>query len=156
MIRKSLLLVSVFVLLWAVVAQAEGVSFGIKGGFAVSSITETPVEWDQGKSFRPGLVLGVVMPYAWDNGFSLQPELLYAEKGAGMNLYEGFVDVDSKRFEEPADAAFPLKTALDGGPKDQEASLVFADLGHHIVRDHIFFLGQGDNGDTLFLSLNRF
>ncbi len=94
MIRKSLLLAMACFLISAAVAGAEGVSFGIKGGFAVSSITETPVEWDQGKSFRPGLVLGVVMPYAWDNGFSLQPELLYAEKGAEANLYEGVVDVD--------------------------------------------------------------
>ena len=93
MIRKSLLLVMVCFVASASVVRAEGVSFGIKGGFAVSSITETPEEWDQDKSFKPGLVLGVVLPYQWDNGFAIQPELLYAEKGVATNLYEGFVDV---------------------------------------------------------------
>ena len=40
---------------------------------------------------KPGLVLGLVMPYEWDNGFALQPELLYAEKGAGDALQKAGV-----------------------------------------------------------------
>lgn len=93
MIRRTLLVASVCLLVSAT-AGAEGVSFGIKGGFAVSGITETPEEWEEGKSLRPGLVLGVMMPYSWDNGFSLQAELLYAEKGAGVKVYEGYFDID--------------------------------------------------------------
>ena len=94
MIRRLLLVALVCLSAFAGVAGAGGVSFGIKGGFAVSGITETPEEWEQAKKMKPGLVLGLVMPYEWDNGFALQPELLYAEKGAGANLYEGYVDVD--------------------------------------------------------------
>lgn len=95
--------------------EAGTLSFGIKAGLNISSITETPEAWNPDKSFKPGLAAGVTMIYEFDNGFGIQPELLYSEKGVSTSLYEGLVDVDMNLnlnyIELPilAKYTFPLK-----------------------------------------------
>ena len=74
--------------------DAGTLSFGIKAGLNLSSITETPEAWNSEKSFKPGAVGGAVLVYEFDNGFGIQPELLYSQKGVSTSLYQGFVDVD--------------------------------------------------------------
>ena len=86
-------LVSITLMVLAGGAAAGTLSFGIKAGLNLSSITETPEAWNDDKSFKPGLAAGAVMVYEFDNGFGIQPELLYSQKGVSTSLYEGFVDV---------------------------------------------------------------
>jgi hypothetical protein len=93
MVRWFVTIVIVCAALSAVPAEGGPLSFGLKAGLDLSSITETPEAWSEAKSFKPGLTAGAVMIYAWDNGFGLQPELLYAQKGVSASLYEGLVDV---------------------------------------------------------------
>jgi hypothetical protein len=73
---------------------AGPVSFGVKAGLNLSSITETPEEWSDDKQFKPGAVFGAVLTYQFENGFGVQPELLYSQNGVSTSLYQGFVDVD--------------------------------------------------------------
>jgi hypothetical protein len=84
-------------MVWATCVGTAGagpLSFGIKAGLTVSSITETPDAWNPEKSFKPGLAAGAFLVYAFDNGLSIQPEFLYSQKGVSTSLYEGIVDVD--------------------------------------------------------------
>jgi hypothetical protein len=73
--------------------QAGPVSFGLKAGLTMSSITETPDVWNPEKQFKPGIMVGAVLTYQFDNGFGIQPELCYSQKGVSTSLYEGVVDV---------------------------------------------------------------
>lgn len=75
-------------------AAAGEISFGAKAGIIVSSITQTPEDWEQDKAYKTGFTGGVFMNYAFNERFAVQPELLYTQKGVRDNLYDGLILVD--------------------------------------------------------------
>ncbi|MBN2185828.1 MAG: PorT family protein, partial [Candidatus Krumholzibacteriota bacterium] len=64
---------------------AEGLTFGVKAGMVMASISDAPkmldtdIDWSTGS--RIGMVGGVYMNYPVAGSFSFQPELLYVMKG---------------------------------------------------------------------------
>jgi len=94
-IHHLLILVAMLVV-WSTAASIAGeISVGAKMGLITSSVTGTPEEWKDSKSYRTSFAGGIVLNYAFDNAFSLQPELLYVPMGFTGNLYDGFITVDA-------------------------------------------------------------
>ncbi len=76
-------------------ADAGNVSFGIKAGLNVTTITENPTSWDADMSFKSGFAAGAVLIYRFNHWLSLQPELLYSQRGVTTKLLDyDIVDVD--------------------------------------------------------------
>ncbi len=147
------------------VTVAAEISYGAKVGMILSNITQTPVEWEQDKSFKAGFTGGVFLNYAFNENFSIQPELLYTQKGVKDNLYDGFITVDLTAsfdyFELPvlAKYTFPwkknFKPCIFAGPSFAytissnlevsallfSAEIDFSDLTH--VTDFGFVAGAG-------------
>ena len=93
-IRNVLIAAIVITACIADVSTAGEISYGAKVGMTMANITQTPVEWEQDKSFKGGFTCGVFLNYAITDNFSLQPELLYTQKGVKDNLYDGLFTVD--------------------------------------------------------------
>ncbi len=146
-------------------AKAGEIKYGAKAGMILSAISQTPIEWEEEKSLKPGFTGGVFLNYAINESFSLQPELLYTQKGVGGSLYEGIINVDLTAsfdyFELPVLAIYAFSTKGDlkpfiyGGPgfaynlsSELEVSALifsgaidFSSLTH--TTDFIFVAGAG-------------
>ncbi len=181
--KKLPLLIAVFALtgLIGTDAFAGRTSFGAKTGMILSNITQTPVEWENDKSFKAGFTGGVFLNYALNDRFSLQPEILYTMKGVKANLYDGWILVDvtasfdyielpllavysfggGGKFEPflyggPA-VAFTLSSELELSASIFSASTDFSSLTH--TTDFCLFGGGGFNysiGGRTFLVDARF
>ncbi len=75
-------------------AHANKITFGAKAGLVLSNGANIPEEWSD-VSFKAGFTGGVFLNFAVKDNFSLQPELLYTQKGATSNLYDGLVAIDA-------------------------------------------------------------
>ncbi|HSG27926.1 MAG TPA: porin family protein [Candidatus Krumholzibacterium sp.] len=91
--------------------QALGLNFGVKAGLMMSNVDEVPDGWDSpalDKAFRTGFVGGVFVNMPLAGGFSIQPELLYAMKGARFEGDGGEVTAKFDYLMVPVLAKFEL------------------------------------------------
>lgn len=88
--------VVVFALVSIVAAPVLGgaMSFGAKAGLSVSNITGVPEEWEDDTAYRTAFLGGVFLNYAINGSVSVQPEILYASKGAKGSVLDDPIDVD--------------------------------------------------------------
>ena len=82
---KRLLAALILTALMSGTVCAEGMTFGVKAGMVIASVSDIPVmfgeEWDWDTSSRMGMAGGVYMNYPVAGSFSFQPELLFVMKG---------------------------------------------------------------------------
>jgi hypothetical protein len=94
MMKKYVLLSSIFCLLVSTVAVGQESTAGFKGGINLSSLT---TDGNNDKNLKVGFHAGVYNKIPLGRSFSLQPELLYSGKGMKLNYDESaLADGDSK------------------------------------------------------------
>jgi hypothetical protein len=92
---KKLLLLAVIILLPGVAKSAQEVTTGVTGkgfklGFTIASINTAYDELNDFLDSRVGFTGGAFLTYNLSRQFAVQPEILYAYKGAEKNIF--FVD----------------------------------------------------------------
>lgn len=68
-------------------AQAQGVKYGLKGGFNGTKFYGPST--NKGVEYKAGFAAGGFLNFGLSDNFSFQPELLYSQKGASIDNFQG-------------------------------------------------------------------
>jgi hypothetical protein len=110
-------------LLVAAPAQAQDITFGVKGGLNVANLNTDDPDFEDITSAKTGFVGGAFATFGLGSLFAIQPELLYSQKGfkAEDDLFEVDAQLAVNYFEIPIllKAQFDLsmfRPAIYAGP----------------------------------------
>lgn len=141
-------------------AQAQtGVTYGVKGGFNAATFSgklnnHTDSEISEFESVRPGFSAGGFVNFNVSKIFAIQPELLYSQKGASLDDFQGNSNVTFKSTTGHLDLPVMLRATF--GRNGQ----FFAELGpqvSYLVSNRDFTQTSGNNSvkNTSTDDLNR-
>jgi hypothetical protein len=116
--KITLLLVSVFTVGFVNAQDKEDMSFGVKGGLNVSSITNTEESGVNSKSLI-GFHVGFFSEFMLSDKFAIQPELLYSAQGVKLEAAGGDGDIKLDYINIPLMAKYYVANSfsLEFGPQ---------------------------------------
>ena len=116
--KITLLLVSVFTVCFVNAQDMENMSFGVKGGLNVSSVTNTDQDGVNSKSLI-GFHVGFFSEFMISDNFAIQPELLYSAQGVKLESDGDNGDVKLDYINIPVMAKYYVANtfSLEFGPQ---------------------------------------
>ena len=84
--KKTILSLALLAGITSAAHAQTGVTYGIKGGYNLATFSGTD---SKGSQYKSGFAAGGFLNFGLSDLFSVQPELLYSQKGASIDNFQG-------------------------------------------------------------------
>ena len=138
---------------FAGVANAQtGVKYGVKGGFNGSTFSGTD---SKGSEYKAGFAAGVFANFGINDQFSIQPEVLFSQKGASVDDFQGVSGNTFKSTLSYIDV--PILARINTGDAGKGFFFEIGPQGSLVVADRDFIQRSGNkfNENTTTQDLNK-
>jgi hypothetical protein len=138
---------------FASAANAQtGIKYGVKGGFNGSTFSGTD---SKGSEYKAGFAAGVFANFGINDQFSIQPEVLFSQKGASVDDFQGVSGNTFKSTLSYIDV--PILARINTGDAGKGFFFEIGPQGSLVVADRDFIQRSGNkyNENTTTQDLNK-